>query len=86
MGQIQVEKNVGGIEGLHIITPAVHGDNRGYFTETYNQKDMHTSKHHLNYQNMQYEHFHQDQLLQLHIYPCRPRFQECRFPEIQLDN
>ena len=41
MGQIQVEKNVGGIEGLHIITPAVHGDNRGYFTETYNQKDMH---------------------------------------------
>ena len=41
MGQIQVEKNVGGIEGLHIITPAVHGDNRGYFTETYNQRDMH---------------------------------------------
>lgn len=41
MGQIKVEKNVGGIEGLHIITPAVHGDNRGYFMETYNQKDMH---------------------------------------------
>ena len=40
MGQIKVEKNVGGIEGLHIITPTVHGDNRGYFTETYNQKDM----------------------------------------------
>ena len=40
MGQIKVEKNVGGIEGLCIITPAIHGDNRGYFMETYNQKDM----------------------------------------------
>ena len=41
MGQIKVEKNVGGIEGLCIIQPAVHGDNRGYFMETYNQNDMH---------------------------------------------
>ena len=40
MGQITVEKNVGGIEGLCIITPAVHGDARGYFMETYNQQDM----------------------------------------------
>ena len=40
MGQIQVQKNVGGIEGLCIIEPAVHGDNRGYFMETYNQNDM----------------------------------------------
>lgn len=40
MGQIQVEKNVGGIEGLCVITPAVYGDARGYFMETYNQKDM----------------------------------------------
>ena len=40
MGQIQVEKNVGGIEGLCIIQPAVHGDSRGYFMETYNQNDM----------------------------------------------
>ena len=28
------------IEGLYIIEPAVHGDKRGYFMETYNQKDM----------------------------------------------
>ncbi len=41
MGQITVEKNVGGIEGLCIIQPAVHGDARGYFMETYNQNDMH---------------------------------------------
>ena len=41
MGQIQVEKNMGGIEGLCVITPAVHGDSRGYFMETYNQNDMH---------------------------------------------
>lgn len=40
MGQIKVEKNVGGIKGLCIIEPAVHGDNRGYFMETYNQNDM----------------------------------------------
>jgi dTDP-4-dehydrorhamnose 3,5-epimerase len=40
MGQIKVDKNVGGIEGLCVIEPAVHGDSRGYFMETYNQKDM----------------------------------------------
>ncbi|MBR6222626.1 MAG: dTDP-4-dehydrorhamnose 3,5-epimerase [Lachnospiraceae bacterium] len=40
MGQITVDKNVGGIEGLTVITPAVHGDSRGYFMETYNLNDM----------------------------------------------
>ena len=40
MGQITVEKNVGGIEGLCVITPTVHGDHRGYFMETYSQRDM----------------------------------------------
>ena len=40
MGQLTVEKNVGGIEGLCVITPSVHGDNRGYFMETYSQRDM----------------------------------------------
>lgn len=40
MGQIKVDKNVGGIEGLCVIEPTVHGDARGYFVETYNQKDM----------------------------------------------
>ena len=40
MGQIKVEKNVGGIEGLCIIEPTVHGDNRGYFMETYNYNDF----------------------------------------------
>ena len=40
MGQIKVEKNVGGIEGLCVITPAVHGDSRGYFIQTYSQRDM----------------------------------------------
>ena len=38
MGQIKVEKAP--IEGLYIIQPTVHGDSRGYFTETYNQRDM----------------------------------------------
>jgi len=40
MGQIVVEKNVNGIEGLCVITPAVHGDSRGYFFESYNLNDM----------------------------------------------
>lgn len=40
MGQIKIEKNVGGIEGLCVITPSVYGDARGYFMETYHQKDM----------------------------------------------
>ncbi|MBR1485951.1 MAG: dTDP-4-dehydrorhamnose 3,5-epimerase family protein, partial [Synergistaceae bacterium] len=40
MSQIEVIYNAGGIEGLCVITPAVHGDSRGYFTETYNKRDM----------------------------------------------
>ena len=31
MGQITVEKNAGGIEGLAVIEPKVFGDKRGYF-------------------------------------------------------
>ena len=38
MSQIKVTKCP--IEGLYIIEPAVHGDHRGYFMETYNQRDM----------------------------------------------
>lgn len=37
MGKILVEKTF--IEGLYIIKPAVFGDSRGYFMETYNKKD-----------------------------------------------
>lgn len=40
MGQIKVEKDVNGIEGLCVIEPAVHGDSRGYFMETYSRRDM----------------------------------------------
>ena len=40
MGQITVEKNINGIEGLYVITPTVHADPRGYFMETYSQRDM----------------------------------------------
>lgn len=38
MGQIKVTPCP--IEGLYIIEPTVHGDNRGYFMETYNLRDM----------------------------------------------
>ena len=36
MGQIKVTKAP--IEGLYVIEPTVHGDDRGYFMETYNLK------------------------------------------------
>ena len=38
MGQIKVSKT--SIDGLLVIDPAVHGDDRGYFSETYNQNDF----------------------------------------------
>lgn len=38
MGQIKVTETQ--IEGLYVIEPTVHGDDRGYFMETYNQNDM----------------------------------------------
>jgi len=38
MGQIKVTKAP--IEGLYVIEPAVHGDERGYFMETYSKRDM----------------------------------------------
>lgn len=40
MGQIKVEYDASGIKGLCVIEPAVHGDARGYFMETYNAGDM----------------------------------------------
>ncbi len=49
MGNIKVEKNVGGIEGLCIIEPAVYGDARGYFTETYNKQDLENAGLHMNF-------------------------------------
>ena len=49
MGQITVEKNVGGIEGLCVIQPAVHGDKRGYFMETYSQRDMEEAGIYINF-------------------------------------
>ena len=38
MGQIRVTEAP--IKGLYVIEPTVHGDSRGYFSETYNQNDM----------------------------------------------
>ena len=40
MPQITVEHSPNGIEGLAVIHPTIHGDERGYFTETYNLRDM----------------------------------------------
>ena len=40
MGKIIVDENVGGIAGLKVIEPTVFGDARGYFMESYNQRDF----------------------------------------------
>ena len=40
VGQIKVTYNLSGIEGLCTIESTVHGDSRGYFMETFSQKDM----------------------------------------------
>lgn len=40
MGQIKVEHRPGNIQGLAVITPAMHSDARGYFMETYHQAEM----------------------------------------------
>ena len=37
MGKLTVEKTP--IDGVVIVTPAVYGDERGYFTETYNERN-----------------------------------------------
>lgn len=49
MGQIKIEKNVGGIEGLCVIEPEVHLDARGYFMESYNQRDMQEAGFYVNF-------------------------------------
>ncbi len=38
-----------GIEGLCLIEPMVHGDARGYFMETYNQRDMEEMGFHIDF-------------------------------------
>lgn len=40
MSQIKVIHNVDGIEGLCVIEPTIHEDERGFFMETYNANDM----------------------------------------------
>ena len=40
MGQIIVTKDCNGIQGLALIEPKIHGDERGYFMESYNYRDF----------------------------------------------
>lgn len=40
MSKITVTEDCNGIEGLKVIEPAVYGDARGYFMETYNYNDF----------------------------------------------
>ena len=47
MGQITIVNTP--IQGLYIIEPTVHKDARGYFVETYNQRDMENAGLRLNF-------------------------------------
>lgn len=47
----KIEKNVGGIEGLCVLTPTIHPDERGYFFEAYNKRDYEAAA--LNYNFVQ---------------------------------
>lgn len=47
--QITIQKDLDGIQGLCLIKPSVHDDNRGYFMETYNQRDMEEGGFHYNF-------------------------------------
>ena len=49
MGQITVERKIAGIEGLCVLNPTVHGDSRGYFMETYSQRDMEEAGFQINF-------------------------------------
>lgn len=49
MSQITVQRNLDGIEGLCLITPTVHGDSRGFFMETYNEREMQEAGIHLGF-------------------------------------
>lgn len=40
MGKINVTEDCNGIKGLKVVEPAVFGDARGYFMETYNYNDF----------------------------------------------
>lgn len=40
MGKIKVTRNIGGIEGLHVVEPRVFNDTRGYLMESYNESDF----------------------------------------------
>lgn len=40
MGKVTVEKNLSGIPGLCLITPTVYRDSRGYFYESYSERDL----------------------------------------------
>ena len=40
MGKIKVTNDCNGIKGLKVIEPAVFGDERGYFMETYSEEEF----------------------------------------------
>lgn len=73
MGQIKVERSPNGIEGLAVIEPKVHGDSRGYFVETYNQRDMHEAGLDLTFVQDNQSMSKKGVLRGLHLQLCHPQ-------------
>ena len=67
MGKIKVTHDCNGIEGLKVIEPAVFGDARGYFMETYNYNDFKEAG--IDCQFVQDNHFHCDMNCQI-LFRC----------------
>ena len=61
------------IEGVYIITPKVFGDNRGYFFESYNQKDFFNEGIKINFVQDNESKSHRGVLRGLHFQKMHPQ-------------
>lgn len=61
------------IEGLVVLEPKVFGDNRGYFMETYNQKDFEEAGLHYNFVQDNQSHSTKGVLRGLHFQKTHPQ-------------
>ena len=55
------------IDGLYVITPKVFGDSRGFFMETYNEKDFEAVGLHFNFVQDNHSKSHKGVLRGLHF-------------------
>ena len=61
------------IDGLYVITPQVFGDSRGFFMETYNEKDFENEGLHFNFVQDNHSKSHKGVLRGLHFQKKHPQ-------------